>query len=354
MAILNSKKTLSLILITPLLHGCSFTYLVKTGYHQFKILNSRTPISKILQDPNVEENIKEKLRLAEEVKDFAENSLKLKKSDNYNSFVKLDSPYITYLLRVSSTYQLEAYQWSFPFVGKFPYKGYFSRDEAEDAAASFPKDKYDTYIRGVSAYSTLGWFDDPILSSMLRYDNHNLVNTIIHETVHVTIFIKGHTDFNERLASFVSYIGTELFYKMREGENSSTMKLIKDKNHDKLLFSKFISTEIRELKEWYRDNKGLITKESKSKRLKDIQDSFIKNLRSKLKSSDYDYFSEVELNNAKLLPYETYISDLSDFEKLYIKTGKDFFNMIAYLKTLEELNDPERALKEYVKNPNLK
>ena len=339
----------SLILITPWLHGCSLTYLAKASYHQIKVLKRRVPIHKVLQDPQVQEGTKEKLRLVEEVKGFAENVLKLKRSDNYSSFVQLDGPYVTYLLRVSSARQLSSYQWTFPFVGKFPYKGYFSREEAEKAAKKFPESEYDTYVRGVTAYSTLGWFDDPVFSSMLGYSHPDLVATIIHEMVHATLFIKGHAGFNERLATFVGHVGTELFYKQKEGENSPTVQMIKDKNRDNLLFSRFISEELKRLKEWYRKNEGLVTRESKAKRLRDIQDRFKKDLQPNLKSLEYDYFLKLKLNNARLLSYETYISDLSAFEKLYVKLDEDFFKMMTYLKNLETSGNPEKALKEYVK-----
>lgn len=343
---------LLLCLLSPLLYGCSLTYLAKTGYHQLKVLHSRTHIDKILQNPLVNKTTKEKLLLVKEVKGFAENILKLNKSDNYNSFVQLDRPYVTYLLRVSLTDQLESYQWSFPFMGRFPYKGYFRKEEAQAAARKFPENKYDTYVRGVSAYSTLGWFDDPIFSSMLRYKDSDLVNTIIHETFHATLFIKGHADFNERLATFVGYVGTEMFYRRREGESSPIVQRIKDENHDKKLFSEFISKELKGLGKWYQTNRTSLTKESKFKRLREIQDSFSIHLKPRLKTSGYDYFPGLQLNNAVLLSYKTYMSDLSDFEKLYIKMGRNFFKMMKYLKTLKGAKNPEKTFNEYMQETN--
>ena len=341
----------------PWLYGCSFTYLAKVGYHQAKLLYQRTPIEEVLQAPTTPQRTKEKLKLIQEAKSFAENILKLKKSDNYSSFVQLNSSHVTYLLRVSSTHQIESYQWKFPWIGRIPYKGYFLKKEAQAAAKTFPKEKYDTYVRGVAAYSTLGWFDDPILSSMLSYSDHKLVNTIIHETVHTTIFIKEHADFNERLASFIGDIGTEIFYKQKEQKeqkeqkdslDSPILKIIENENHDRRLFSEFISKEIKELKVWYRQNKNTLTKASKSQRLKAIQIRFHRNLHPKLQGHSYDYFLKWKLNNAKLLSYETYISDLSDFEKLYVKMGKNFLKMIEYLKTLEDTKKPEKSLKSYI------
>ena len=296
----------------------------------------------------MEQDAKRKLHLIQEAKSFAENFLQLKRSENYNSFVKLDRPYVTYLLRVSSAKQLKSYQWSFPFFGKWPYKGYFSLKEARVAAKGFPQDQYDTYVRGVSAYSTLGWFSDPIFSSMLRYEDHVLVDMIIHETVHATLFIKNHAEFNERLASFVGQKGTEIFYEKREGRDSPTLQFIAYQNHDKLLFSKFISKEIRALKKWYTDHQDSLTGESKSKRLGLIQENFTKKIKPQLKSSYYDSFQGISLNNAKLLSYETYVNDLSDFQVLYEKMGEDFLKMMVYLKTLSYSEDPQEALKRYI------
>ena len=329
-----------------MLQGCSLTYLIKAGYHQIKILKQRVPIEEVLEQTQIDRDVKKKLHLIQETKTFAENTLQLKRSDNYNSFVQLNRPYVTYLLRVSDSRQLESYQWSFPLMGKWPYKGYFSLREAKTAAKKFPKDQYDIYIRGVSAYSTLGWFNDPVLSSMLRYEDHILVDMIIHEMVHATLFIKGHTEFNERLASFMGQRGAEMFYRQKEGEDSPTLQIISHQNKDKLLFSEFISKEIKELRKWYIDHQGFVTEESKSKRLRRIQENFKKNLKFRLKSSYYDYFQTVSLNNAKLLSYETYVGDLSDFQALYEKMGGDFLKMMTGLKTLSQFKNPQKALKE--------
>src|SRR5262249_33798482 len=133
------------------------------------------------------EETKRKLRLVLEVKKFAEEKLSLTSNRNYLTYVALDRDSVSYVLQVAPFNELSHYEWDYPIVGKMPYKGFFNKDLAKEEAKKFPEEKWDTYIRGVSAYSTLGWFHDPVLSSMLKYSDHELVDTIIHETVHANV-----------------------------------------------------------------------------------------------------------------------------------------------------------------------
>lgn len=337
------------LLFFPLLIGCQATYLVKNSYHQIGLLMDRQPIEKVLKDPKVSDEVKKKLRLAQEAIKFAEEDLKLKSNGNYQTYVQLQHPYVTWIVRASPEYKLEHYLWSFPIVGSVPYKGFFSEQGAIDEAKNFPDDKWDTSVRGVSAYSTLGWFRDPLLSSMVRYEDRDLVNVIIHETVHANLYIKSEADFNERLATFLGNYGTELFYLKKEGPDSPTIKLINKENGDDKLFSAWISKEIEELKKWYKDNEGKITPEQKQARLAAIKTSFEKNLKPKMQSKSFENFGKQDLNNASLLNYQTYYYDLSDFAKLMKKIGRDFPALLQYCKNLEKSKDPEKELKDFTK-----
>ncbi|NJL24961.1 MAG: aminopeptidase, partial [Calothrix sp. SM1_5_4] len=183
--------------------GCHTGYYLHGAYNQSKLLHQRRPIEHALRDSRLSEESKRKLRLVQEVKKFAEEDLKLKPSRNYTTFVQLDEPYVTYIVQASDAWELKPYLWHFPLVGKVPYKGYFRKALAEEEAAGFDRSKYDVFVRGVSAYSTLGWLQDSVLSSMLRYDDTDLVETIIHETLHTTLYIKSAAEFNERMATFM-------------------------------------------------------------------------------------------------------------------------------------------------------
>jgi predicted aminopeptidase len=191
------------------------------------LLNKRVPIEDVLKDPKIKPEIKRKLRLAQKAEQFAEQELGLKPTDNYESYVELNRPYVVYAVNASYKNRLEGYTWHFPIIGDVPYKGFFSLEDAKEEEKLLLKKNLDTYLRGVTAYSTLGWFDDPILSSMMSYSDHYLVETIIHETVHATIYIKDNADFNEQLASFLGAKGAEKFYLKHEGPDSKTLKNIK-------------------------------------------------------------------------------------------------------------------------------
>ncbi|UOE99762.1 aminopeptidase [Bdellovibrio reynosensis] len=323
---------------------------MKSGVGQIKLLNSRVPIDEALKDPKVEEKKKNKLRLAQEARAFAEQELHLAHTKNYTSYVELDQPYVTYVVSAAPRWKLDHYQWSYPFMGKMPYKGYFKEEDAKELEQELQKEEdLDTYLRGVSAYSTLGWFNDPLLSSMLRYDDYDLVNTIIHETVHATLYIKHAADFNERLATFLGNIGAQQFYLKKEGPDSATVKQVQLENEDQKAFSIFISNELKKLEKWYQDLPASDRNEDKRMaRIKKIQEDFVTELLPKLKTDSYKNFPDYKLNNARLLVYKTYMQDLSEFQKLYDLLGQNYALFIQKCKNLETAKDPNQGLKELI------
>lgn len=333
------KFVMLLILSLTLLTGCQIGYILKSGYHQALLIKNQEDISDV-QKSNISESQKNKLALVQKVKNFSENDLGLKKSSNYTTYVNLDRKFVSYIVQVAEPYELKYHLWKFPIVGSVPYKGYFVESDAKEESEKFSQKGYDTFVRGVRAYSTLGWFKDSVLSSMMDYQDDDLVNLIIHETTHTTLYIKSSADFNEQLGTFVGNKGTELFYEKIEGKDSPTLKLIKQKNEDEAIFSQFITTEIQELDSWYKANAGKITKDEKEKRLSHIQEKFKK---LKFKTSQYEYFKNLKLNNAILLGYKTYVNDLSKFERLYEKK-KNMKDFIETVKNLEKSKDPEKDI----------
>lgn len=341
-----------LLAVATLNSGCQMGYLMKSGYGQMKLLNSRVPVDEALKDPSLDEGKKKKLVLAQDARAFAETELHLKPTKNYTSYVELGRPYVTYVVSAAPKWELKHHQWSYPFMGKMPYKGYFKEDDAKEEEKSLQQDNLDTYMRGVSAYSTLGWFNDPILSSMLRYDDYDLVNTIIHETVHATLYIKNSADFNERLATFLGNKGAELFYLKKEGADSPTLKQIQSENEDSKVFSQFISAELDALEKWYKDLPASERSEEKrSQRIQQIQSKFSSEIVPRLKTDSYKRFAEANLNNARLLVYRTYMQDLSDFEKLYELRDRNYFSFLEACRGLEKAKDPSAELKKMLSHP---
>ena len=345
-----------LLLLGLLLTGCQLSYYMHVSYNQIALLNSKVPVSEVLKSESLPPDQKRKIELSQIVRIYAFDNLKLKKSDNYSEYVDLKRPYVTYTVTASKKWKLEPYLWNFLIIGKAPYKGFYREELAKEEAEELRKQDLDVSVRGVSAFSTLGRLTDPLLSSMLNYSDHHLVNTIIHELVHTTLFIKDNIDFNERLAVFVANKGTEYFYLDKEGKDSATLKLIKDENYDDELFSKFITSELAQLKKWYEefdhtkqlppDDKEAIRQE----RLEQIKKHLTADLKPRLKTKSYDKIFSKKFNNADLAVHNTYMKSLDVFEAVYRKNGS---NIEAFLKKCEELkeaDDPEKQLEQWAQN----
>ena len=348
----NPLPLLVLILIPLILSGCQIGYLLKSAYSQADLLSKRVPIEKALQDPALSAEQKSKLVLARDARIFAENELGLAHTKNYTTFVQLKQPYVTWVVSASVKDELKHHLWKYPLIGEMPYKGFFDPQGAAEEAASLRADGFDTYVRGVTAYSTLGWFRDPVLSSMLGYKDYDLVSTIIHETTHATVFIKSEADFNERLATFIGEKGAEAFYLKREGADGATLKRMSDDSADEKRFAEFISRELDDVDKWYASRKSSpIPETERLARLKSIQEKFVAELKPKLKDpKGFSRFEKTELNNAQLLTYRLYFQDLSQFQKVFDKLGRDFPKMLEFCQTLAKTDDPVAALAEKAKN----
>lgn len=335
-----------------MLSSCQINYIMKSAYNQLSMMNSQVPLDEALKDPKLTEEQKRKIQLAQKAREFAEKELSLKPTKNYTNFVLLDRPYVTYVVSAAPKWKLETYKWRYPIVGSMPYKGFFSEADAKKEQEELQKENLDTYMRGVSAYSTLGWFKDPLLSSMLQYKDYDLVNTIIHETVHATLYIKHEADFNERMAVFIGNLGAEKYYQKEEGPDSPTLATVKNENGDDKMFSAWLSVKLKTLEAWYEN----LPKDQQNESLREqqftqLQEDFKKELLPQLKTDTYKKFQSIKLNNARLLVYRTYMQDLGDFEKLYEKTGKDFKKFLEECKSLEKEKDPVQALKQKATSP---
>ena len=313
------------------------------------MLNSKESIDEVLLSGRLTPEQKKKVELSQEARAYAFEKLQLHKSDNYSKYIDLKRRYVTWTVTASQKWKFEPYLWNFPFIGKAPYKGFYAEGLANEEAEILKKKDLDVSVRGVSAYSTLGKLTDPLLSSMLNYSEHSLVNTIFHELVHTTLFIKDNIDFNERLAVFVANKGTEQFYLAKEGVDSPTLKKIRDENFDDELFSKFITGEIDELKKWYEvtdpaklpaDDREKIRKE----RLQLIARHFDEGLKGRLRTNSYERLFGRDFNNADLSVYNTYMKSLDVFEAVYRKNGNNVPDFLKKCQELNDVDDPEKEL----------
>lgn len=341
------------MIFAGLLSGCQLGYYLHLGYNQLNLINSKIPIEKALAELPLNDEQKKKIELTQKVRIYAFEKLGIKKTKNYSEFVQLNRPYVTYAVTASQKWKFEAYLWDFPFTGKAPYKGFFDEKRALAEADDLKKLELDVSVRGVSAYSTLSYLTDPLLSSMLNYSDHHLTNTIFHELVHSTVFIKDNINFNERLAVFIANKATEKYYLEIEGPKSATVKLIQNENEDDKVFSAFISNELKSLKKWYDDfdHNQELTAEKKEmirqERLKIIAEHF-KKVKPQFKTASYSKVFSRDYNNADLSIHDTYMSDLDIFEKAYKKLGSDIPKFLEKCKEIESSENPEADMKSWI------
>ena len=324
-----------LLLCTVYLSGCGLGYLLHVAGGQVSILARQRPVEDVLQDEHLTPQERQKIHLILEVRAFAINQLGLYDSNSYTTFVRLDRPYVSYNLTAAPPDALTPYSWRFPFVGRTPYKGFFHKDYALREQRALEQEGYDTYVRGVRAYSTLGYFTDPILSSMLAYDNFFLINTIIHEMLHQTVWIKGSVSFNESLANFVGERGTLAYLAQRYGIDAPEYQRYRDQRADAMVFHEYMRALIERLEALYHEP---ISRADKLQRRAQIFAQAVTaypDVFARMKTADYrTFFARQPLNNAVLLAFRVYNRDPTFFEQALAEQGGDLRRMIAYFTTL--------------------
>lgn len=237
---------------------------------------------------------------------------------------------------------LTPYTWRFPIVGRVPYKGYFKKELALREAKTLQSRGYDTYVRGVRAYSTLGYFNDPILSTMLAYPEFVLIRTIIHELVHRTVWVKGSVSFNESFANFVADKGALMYLTHRDGPDAPSHQRYRDIEIDRSVFRAYMLEVVSQLEALYGEP---ISREDKLERRETIFEAARTNYPSvfpKMQTQLYRrYFEGRQLNNAVMLSFRRYNQDMSFFETALAKHDGDLRRMIKSFEQLGKEDLPE-------------
>lgn len=234
--------------------GCSPLYLARSGYEEARILLARQSIESLLKRPELDPETRAKLELVLAVRAFAARDLGLDVGDAYASFSIVPPGALLHVVSAARRTKLEPYEWWFPIVGSVDYKGYFELEDAQAEAKRLDDDGYDTYVRPSVAFSTLGWFDDPVLSSWLRADPVRIAELLIHELLHRTWYVSGETAFNESLATFVGHVGAVEFFRAHDGAGAATTERAEKAWRQSLAESGQWAAAVAELKALYKDS----------------------------------------------------------------------------------------------------
>lgn len=308
---------------------------------QLKIIWHARAIEEVLADPHVADSLKQKIRLTQEIRNFAVDSLGVNDSDSYKTVYDQKGKPVLWVVTACEPFSLKDKKWSFPVLGSFSYKGFFKYEKALQEKNKWEKEGYDTGIRTVSAWSTLGILDDPIMSELLFRSEGELANTIIHELTHATLFVKDDLKFNENLASFIGNEGAEAFLQHKYGKNSVAYKQYVYHQYDHKLFAAHMLKGVERLDSLYQSFLPDMAKEQKqSLKEKEIRSILADANMLNFKHPRYRNFTENLLqrdslpNNTFFKSYVRYQSTVASLEEEYNKQFKG--DIKAYLLYLKE------------------
>ncbi len=330
--------------------ACSPIYVIKAGIAEIGILRARRPIPQVLTDPATDPDTRGKLTFVLEARRFAADELGIDVGDSYTMFTQLDRDTLALVLSAAHKDRLVSKTWWFPIVGRVPYKGFFDEDDALDAQGDLEAEGFDTYLRPTAAFSTLGWFNDPILSTVLRGDDVEVVETVLHELSHQHLFVPGQVGFNESFATFVGRAGAARFFCTREGGGPDTVKCARAQARwrDFQRFGVYVDALVAELEALYADPE--IGREEKLRRREEVfaqaLDRFDREVAPTFESLTFSGFRTTPLNNATLLSRMRYYHRLPDFQALLEREG-ELSAVLAYLKEgVDGTDDPFDLLPE--------
>ncbi|MEI7584800.1 aminopeptidase [Runella sp.] len=334
------KKILFAFLVVMVILGIYYRELVSYGYMQAKgqlhILFNTRPVSEVLQDPALPDSLKQRLRLIGEIKQFAVDSLGLDSSGSYTEFFDQKGKPILWVITASEKYKLVPKEWRFPVIGTFAYKGFFDSTRAQSEEQALIAEGNDTQINEVSAWSTLGFFKDPVLSSMLYRGEGSLANLIIHEMTHGTLFVKDNLELNENLANFVGDYGAVQFLTAKYGKNSPQLEKYEFRKQYNDAISQHIVRGAKQLDSLYKSlSVNLTTAQKDTFKSRAIRKIVMNSdtLLGGLVGKKYAWRSKKLPNNAFFIGYLTYHSKQNQFKEDFENKFKgDFQRYLSYLK----------------------
>jgi predicted aminopeptidase len=319
-------------------------YIARAAVEEALILSRRTAIATVVADPATDPRTRAKLRLVLAVRDFAADSLHLAARQTYTTYARVGRDTLVLVLSASPANRLAEYTWTYPVVGRVPYKGFFDREAALADARRLERMGMDTYLRVSNAFSTLGWFNDPLLSTILREDSVDLAATVIHEILHNTIWVRGNTAFNESLAEFVGYRGAEAFFRARGDKGNAGRAVARWR--DEIRLAHFYEALAAKLDRLYAAGPaGPALTEGRRRIFGAAQDDLAGPVGNALETIDGPALARRPINNAVVIAQRLYVSDLDLFDRLLAQSG-DLAAMIADLRRrVEGAADPWAALR---------
>jgi len=348
------RRTIWVILVLILFcAGCDLAYLFHAAAGQFRLLNDSIPIGEALNKGSLTPAQEVRLRLVARIKGFGERELGLKKTGNYET-VYLCSPLRPiYTISASPKDHLSQKTWWFPIVGDMPYLGFFDLESAKEERARLIKERLDVSLSIADAYSTLGWFQDPVTLNLIEGSTPDLVEIILHEMTHTTLYLKGQGEFNEGLAVLVGKVGAFLFFDEVFGPSHPFTEEAKGSIEDERLFSRFLASLMDKLEQLY--NSPISYQEKLTRREEVFAESIeeFKYIKERFKTDRFVHFGKRPLNNAYILSVGLYHRNFDLFEAVLEKKGGSIREMLLFFKDLtKEKGDAIEHIQLWLRGPS--
>ncbi len=317
---MNSKsfsRTVAVLGLCVLLPAC---YYVQATRGQIEVLSKREPIDEVLASPDTTEELSRRLRVVQEARQFSIDELGLPDNKSYRSYSDLERDFVVWNVFAAPEFSLDPREWCYPVVGCVSYRGYFSEEAANKEADKLRQKGFDVAVGGVPAYSTLGNFNDPVLNTMMRWDDVKLVSTLFHELAHQVLYIKDDTAFNESFATVVEEIGIEQWLA-KKGRQGDMARYRSQKDMHRSLV-RLVDAAKNDLADYFaREIDADTMRELKSARLEQLASD----VRVELMAAGWNqsHWLTGNLNNARLLPMSLYDGRVPAFLALYADCGSE-------------------------------
>lgn len=328
------------------LSGCSgcgtVGYYAQAVSGHLDMMSKRQPLAKVMASEDTDPEIRRKLELLRDAREFAVAELGLPDNNSYSTFVNTGKKNITWNVVATPEFSMSPKRWCFPVAGCVSYRGYFAEADAQAYEAELKEQGFDTQIGGASAYSTLGWFDDPLLDTMLRGSDIRLAGVLFHELAHQVLYVKNDSSFNEAFATFVEQEGAKHWLRsIGKGDRVSIYESYLDRQID---FNNLLQQTRGDLVDLFASQPAQEGEGANNEALREAKqgvfDKMVANYET-LKAEQwegfegYDNWFSKKTNNARLISVSTYLKWVPAFKTLYIESGSDFE---AFYKAAEELS----------------
>ncbi|MCB1468991.1 MAG: aminopeptidase [Rhizobiaceae bacterium] len=334
---------LTLVIVTLGLNGCTtISYYAQSLKGHVQIITSRQSVGKLIEDPSTPEALRARMASASAIRQFASDELSLPDNSSYRSYVDIGRDAVTWAVFAAPQLSLTPRTWCFPVFGCVPYRGYFSKEAANDAALALHRQGFDVYISGITAYSTLGWSSDPLLSTMLFQDDTYLASLVFHELAHQRVYVNNDSAFNEAFAVAVETTGVEKWLRST-GDLAGLRRYEADRKR-RAEFIELVSQTRAELARIYAGS-------GRPERKQAAKAAAIETLRKRYRTMRdrrwggyrrYDAWFDAPINNAKLAATAVYSDEVPAFVRLFELCSGDYERFYASVRRIGAVDKARR------------